>query len=112
MAERGTSPKPSLVRSFLKDMLWKPVNGELSLKSHTLGLLSGISQSGGGVVKGGRLDGAADPLGRPPITSIAGQVLLQEIAVDPTILQLLPISPSLNRAVMCIIFGPIGRHKG
>ena len=72
----------------------------------------GVSQSSGGVVKGGRLDGAADPSGRPPITSVTGQVPLREIAVDPIILQLVPISPSLNRALMCKIFGPFGRHEG
>ena len=77
------------------------------------GLLLLVSTTyGGGVVKGGRLDGAADPSGRPPITSVTGQVPLREIAVDPIILQLVPISPSLNRALMCKIFGPFGRHEG
>ena len=71
-----------------------------------------LSRSGGVVVKGGRLDGAADPSGRPPITSVTGQVPLREIAVDPIILQLVPISPSLNWALMCKIFGLFGRHEG
>ena len=45
------------------------------------------------MVKGGRLDGVADPSGWPPITSVTGQVLLREIAVDPIILQLVAHFP-------------------
>ena len=86
-------------------MIGKETNGErVSAMCHT--------SVGAAAVKGGRLDGADDPWGRPPITSVTGQVPLREIAVDPIILQLVPISPSLNRALMCKIFGPFGQHEG
>ena len=84
----------------------------ITAMSHCPACTTATSQSGGGGVKGGQLDGAADPSGRPPITSVTGQVPLREIAVDPIILQLVPISPSLNWALMCKIFGPFGRHEG